>query len=60
MSVMKNRNTFSKWLYNLHEEINTMLCKKSNLTYEQVRNRYENFRSRCIDQKPKKIKKYFK
>lgn len=44
---LKNRDTFSRWMYELHEKVNTMLCKKSNLTFEQVRNRYENFRSRC-------------
>ena len=43
---MKNRETFSKYIYNLHEIINTMLCKKSNLTYEQVRERYEHFRAK--------------
>ena len=54
----KNRETLSKWLYHLHEEINTMLGKKSNLTYNDVRNRYEMFRARCIDEgKPKKKKK---
>jgi hypothetical protein len=57
MNVMKNRYTFSKWLYDLHEEINKMLCKKSNLTFEQVQNRYENFRARCIDKKKKNKKK---
>ena len=44
---MKNRNTFSRYIYNLHEIINEMLGKKSGLTYEDVRDRYENFRSRC-------------
>ena len=35
-----------------------MLGKKSNLTYNDVRNRYEMFRARCIDEgKPKKKKK---
>jgi len=53
MSTMRNRDTLSKWLYNLHEEINTMLGKKSNLTYDDVRNRYEMFRARCIEEKKK-------
>ena len=44
---MKNRETFSTYIYQLHEIINTMLGKKSGLTYEMVRERYENFRSRC-------------
>lgn len=46
--TMKNRDTLSLWVYELHEIVNTMLEKKSNLSYEQVRNRYEHFRSRCI------------
>ena len=44
---MKNRNTFSKYIYDLHELINKMLKKKSNLSYEDVRERYEHFRARC-------------
>ena len=49
MSTMKSRETLSRWLYELHEEINTMLHKKSNLTFDQVRTRYEMFRARCIN-----------
>lgn len=45
--VMTSRHTFSRYIYDLHELINTMLKKKSNLTYDQVRERYEHFRSRC-------------
>lgn len=44
---MKNRHTFSLYVYNLHERINYQLGKKSNLSYENVRNRYEHFRARC-------------
>lgn len=44
---MKSRATFSKYVYDLHELINTMLGKKSGLSYETVRERYEHFRSRC-------------
>lgn len=44
---MKNRYTFSLYVYNLHERINDQLGKKSNLSYEDVRNRYEHFRARC-------------
>lgn len=44
---MKSRTTFSRYIYNLHELINKMLGKKSGLTYEMVRERYEHFRSRC-------------
>lgn len=56
-STMKNRNTLSLWLYKLHEEINRMLGKKSNLSYNDVKIRYEMFRSRCLlDKKKKTIK----
>jgi len=47
---MKNRNTFSRYVYKLHEIINKMLGKKSGLSYCEVRERYEHFRSRCTIQ----------
>ena len=53
MCHMKNRDSFSRYIYELHETVNTMLNKKSNLTFCQVRDRYENFRSRCTEEKPK-------
>lgn len=46
-SDMKNRKTFSLYVYNLHEIVNKLLKKKSSLTYGEVRERYEHFRSRC-------------
>ena len=62
MKQMRSRETFSKYVYNLHEHINKMLKKKSNLTYEQVRERYEHFRARCnkgkiVNKTIKKLKK---
>jgi hypothetical protein len=56
-AVLKNRDCLSRWVYLLHEEINHMLGKKSNLTYEMVRDRYEHFRSRCLNSNEIKIKK---
>jgi len=56
MSDMENRESFSKYIYELHELINKMLNKKSNLKYCDVRERYEHFRSRCTDEKPKLFK----
>jgi hypothetical protein len=53
MCDMANRETFSRYIYELHETVNRMLNKKSNLTYCDVRERYEHFRSRCTDEKPK-------
>lgn len=45
---MESRYTFSLYVYKLHEIINKMLGKKSGLSYEDVRERYEHFRSRCV------------
>jgi len=47
-SVMKNRDTLSRWVYELHEMVNKRLDKVSGLTYEEVRDRFEHFRSRCL------------
>lgn len=44
---MESRDTFSRYIYELHEVVNTMLKKKSGLTFEEVRERYEHFRARC-------------
>ena len=49
MKQMESRATFSKYVYNLHKVINTMLNKKTNVTYEEVRDIYEHFRARCMD-----------
>lgn len=56
MKHMINRYTFSKYIYDLHEHINKMLKKKSGLSYEEIRERYEHFRARCT-LKVKPIKK---
>ena len=44
---MESRETFSRYIYELHETINKMLNKNSGLTYDDVRERYEHFRARC-------------
>jgi hypothetical protein len=56
MSIMKSRDTFSRYIYRLHELVNKMLKKVSNLTYCDVRERYEHFRARCVDEAPKVFK----
>jgi Erv1 / Alr family len=56
MSKMRNRETFSRYMYDLHELVNRMLHKKSNLSYCDVRERYEHFRARCTEEKPKLFK----
>ena len=53
MCHMENRETFSKYVYKLHEVVNKMLGKKSGLKYCDVRERYEHFRARCTTEKAK-------
>ena len=54
--IFENRNSFSRYIFNLHEQINKMLGKNSGLTYCEVRDNYEHFRSRCTVDKPKLFK----
>lgn len=57
-TALKNRYTFSNYIYKLHELINKMLGKKSGLSFCDVRERYEHFRSRCtIDMKREELEK---
>jgi len=46
-TVLKSRESFSRYVYDLHEYVNKVLRKKSNLKYSDVRKRYEHFRSTC-------------
>ena len=55
---MKNRDSFSRYMYNLHEIVNKMLGKKSGLSYCDVRERYEHFRARCTQNDAPKIFKF--
>ena len=51
-SKLKNRDTFSRFVYDLHNVVNRMLKKPNYLTYEAIRDRYELFRARCVDGVP--------
>jgi hypothetical protein len=53
MCYMKDRNSFSRYVYKLHEVVNKMLGKRSGLSYCDVRESYEHFRARCTEEKPK-------
>ena len=41
--VFKNSSTLSKYIYKLHELVNKELNKKSNLTYIDIKNIYEEY-----------------
>lgn len=55
--VMKSRDTFSKYVYNLHEDVNKRLKKKSGISYYDVRDLYEHFRARCSKEQRKSRKR---
>jgi hypothetical protein len=47
MDKLKNRTTFSRFIYDLHNVVNECLGKKPYLTYEKIRDVYEMFRANC-------------
>jgi hypothetical protein len=55
-SVMKNRQTFTKWLYDIHNKINKKLGINDPITFRQVTEKYESFRSRCTKTTVKVVK----
>lgn len=54
IASMKNRDSFSRFVYKLHNCVNEMLGKKVQISYEEVRDRYEHFRARCDEKESKK------
>ena len=49
-NVWKDRETYSRFIWQLHHEVNVMLgkCVKNEPTFEQMRDELEIFRSRCL------------
>lgn len=53
--ALRNRNTFSRWMYRFHSHVNAMLNKKTPYTYEEIRDTYESFRAgKCSTKKQNK------
>lgn len=51
-SKLKDRETFSRYIYDLHNTVNLMLGKPKYKTYNEVRDRYEMFRAKCVNDTP--------
>lgn len=50
--VFTSRDAFSRFIFKLHEIVNFRITHKpSGLSFEDVRSRFENFRSRCLTQR---------
>jgi hypothetical protein len=45
--ALRNRETFSRFIFDLHNQVNKMLNKKIEPSYEKIRDKYEDFRARC-------------
>ena len=45
--ALKNRENFSKWMFDFHNEVNKQLGKPIHKNYNEVRDMYETFRARC-------------
>jgi hypothetical protein len=56
-SVMKDRKTFSKWLFDIHNKINKKLGINNCVTFKQVTEKYESFRSKCTKSKTMELVK---
>lgn len=55
--ALKNRDTFSRWMYRFHSHINKMLGKKTDITYKKVREKYNSYRaSSCSEMTTRTIK----
>lgn len=52
---LKNRESFSRYVYEFHELVNKALGKESGLSYQDIRDRYEGFRARCISENKTEI-----
>ena len=47
-AVFASRDAFSRFIFRLHNHVNRMLGKPEHSSYDKVRDQYENFRSRCL------------
>lgn len=52
-SSLKSRATFSRFCYDLHCVVNTMLDKPPSPCFEEVRRKYEMFRAKCLTEEQK-------
>lgn len=51
MDAMKSRDTLTKWLYLIHQQVNNKLGISYGVTFENIREKYESFRASCSKSK---------
>ena len=47
-SDLKNRETLTRWVFKIHNRVNKKLGIDYNLSYEDIVNKYESYRAKCI------------
>lgn len=47
IEVFRNRETLTRWLYNIHEAVNNKLGVEYGITYDDVVKKYESYKSIC-------------
>jgi hypothetical protein len=45
---LENRDTLTRWLYKLHNRVNKKLDVEYKITFEDVQDRYEAYRAKCV------------
>lgn len=53
IDTFKNRDSLTRWVYELHETVNAKLGVTYGVTYEDVVERYEAFRAKCVHNEKK-------
>ena len=51
----KDRDHFSRFIFRLHNQVNRMLGKPVERHFDRVRERYEHFRSRCVEERMEEL-----
>jgi hypothetical protein len=46
--VFIDRDSITRWLYRLHQEVNNKLSVDYNVAYEEVVDKYESYRAKCV------------
>lgn len=50
-NALENRDSLTKWLYNIHNKVNEKLGMDYGISYNMVQKKYESYRAKCVDKK---------
>ena len=49
--ALENRNSLTKWLYDIHNKVNDKLGVEYGITYDMIKKKYESYRAKCVEKK---------